>query len=489
MRCAVMFGGVVCIFLLHPHCCFSQDPYTNDNPLNIPAHLFDKIQRKTTGIDQQLTRQTKKMLLQECSREEKLRRKLYKVDSFAAKRLFDPAISRYRALLKGFENNPMSGNQATSGEYQPNTDSLRSVLLFLQKHPNLLSERNDIPVMQNSLHQFQVLQGNFQFADQVKSIMKDQRQQIGAYLSQHVGMVGLLGKGYQGINQDLFYYSQRVNQYKELLNNPDALEKRALAMLNQVPAFQAFMKNNSQLAGLFNLPGNYGTPQALQGLQTRDQVSQLIQSQVATGGAGGGEVLQANLQSAETQLNGFKDKLNQLGNGSGDIDMPNFKPNDQKMKTFWKRLEYGVNFQTTSNTTYYPTMTDLGLSLGYKLGHSNSIGMGLDWKVGWGSGWNHIAFSSNGLGIRSFADIRLKGSLSFTGGFEYNYIMPITSLQNIDHLSYWIPSGLAGLTKTLPIKNRLFKKTKLSLLWDFLSYQQKIAKTQPFLFRIGYTFN
>ena len=51
----------------------------------------------------------------------------------------------------------------------------------------------------------------------------------------------------------------------------------------------------------------------------------------------------------------------------------------------------------------------------------------------------------------------------------------------------WQQSGLLGLSKVLDVKNKYFKKTKLQLLWDFLSYQQA-PRTQPVVFRIGYAF-
>jgi hypothetical protein len=208
---------------------------------------------------------------------------------------------------------------------------------------------------------------------------------------------------------------------------------------------------------------------------------------VSAGGAAGASALQSNLQSAESQLDGYKSKLSSLGAGNGDMDMPNFKPNDQKTKTFWRRLEYGANFQTTRNNYLFPTVTDLGLSLGYKLGHSNVVGLGASYKLGWGNGIQHIALSSQGVGLRSFLQIKLKGTFSATGGFEYNYTTPFTSYQQLKQLEYWTKSGLIGVTKTVSVKSRVFKKTTLSLLWDLLSYQA-VPKTQPVLFRIGYTF-
>jgi hypothetical protein len=272
-----------------------------------------------------------------------------------------------------------------------------------------------------------------------------------------------------------------------MLNHPDQLEQKALSLLDKLPAFQQFMKNNSQLAGLFNLPGNYGDAAALTGLQTRDQVNSLIQGQIASGGPGAAASLQSSLGSAEQGLDQYKDKLSQLGGGSGDIAMPDFKPNGEKTKTFWKRLEYGTNLQSTRTNYYWPTMTAIGLSVGYKLSGTSMVGVGASYQIGWGTGINHIALSGQGAGLRSFIDIKIKSGFSATGGMEYNYTTPINSLQQIRSLSDWTQSGLIGVTKTLSVKNRFFKQTKLQLLWDFLSYQQ-VPKTEPVLFRVGYNF-
>ena len=249
------------------------------------------------------------------------------------------------------------------------------------------------------------------------------------------------------------------------------------------------------LGGLFNLPGSYSTPQAISGLQTKAQVAALVQAQAGSGlpGAGGAasgggmDGLQSNLQNAESQLDTYKSKLSSLGAGNGDMDMPNFKPNEQRTKTFWRRLEYGANFQTTHTNYYFPMVTDLGLSLGYKLGHNNVVGVGASYKLGWGNGIQHIAFSNQGVGLRSFLQIGIRGGFSATGGFEYNYTMPFASFQNLKLIQDWTKSGLVGVTKTVSLKNRVFKKTSVSLLWDFLSYQQ-VPQTQPFLFRVGYNF-
>ena len=113
------------------------------------------------------------------------------------------------------------------------------------------------------------------------------------------------------------------------------------------------------------------------------------------------QYLQQNLQAAQAQLNTLKDKLNKLGgSGSSDMDMPDFKPNTQRTKTFWQRLEYGTNFQTAKNN-FFPITTDMGLSVGYKLTDKKHMVWCCftSYKMGWGQDIKHIAITHQGMGI------------------------------------------------------------------------------------------
>lgn len=461
--------------------------------LSFPSRLLGKIGARTASLDQQLTKQTNKMLRAMARQEARLQKKMAAVDPAAAQSLFSGSAARYAALAQQLRSDSGLKGRSYSGVYPPYLDSLQGSVAFLHQNPQLLNGAGSAPMPQQLTQlasanaHLQALQARMMDADQVKNYIQQRKQQISQYVAQHANLQNLLAKPLAGMNQQVYYYSQQLREYKEMWNNPDQLTQRALGLLNRLPAFQTFMKDHSMLAGLFHIPGGYGSPQALSGLQTKDQVAQQIQGQVSAGGAAGASTLQSNLQSAESQLDGYKSKLNSLGAGNGDMDMPNFKPNDQKTKTFWKRLEYGANFQTTRNNYMFPTVSDLGLSLGYKLGHGNIIGAGASYKLGWGNGIQHIALSSQGVGLRSFLQIRLKGSFSATGGFEYNYTTPFTSYQQLKQLQYWTKSGLVGVTKTISVKSRVFKKTSLSLLWDFLSYQA-VPKTQAILFRVGYNF-
>src|SRR6201999_3767994 len=201
------------------------------------------------------------------------------------------------------------------GSYLPYADSLHGSLAFLQKNPQLLNAGSSAQ-LQGAASQFQTLQAKMQDADQARAFMQQRKQQIGDYISQHANLQGLFGRQYAGMNQDVYYYSQQLRQYKEMWNNPDQMEQKALALLNKLPAFQTFMKNNSQLAGLFGGSGNTSPSTPMAGLQTRDQVSALIQQQVSAGGPGGQAAITANLQDAQSQMDNFKDRLDKLGTGS-----------------------------------------------------------------------------------------------------------------------------------------------------------------------------
>ena len=477
------------ILLLLAEACYAQQPVARGLDLSaqavsgpdLPARFIGRMQRKLTGLDEQLTQQTAKYLERMARREARLQKKLYKVDSAGAKSLFAGSAQQYAALSQKLAADTGSLHLHLSGEYQPYADSLQGMLKYLQVHPGSLNTAE----LQHSLQQLQALQAKLQDADQAKAYIKQRKQQLSQYIQQHANLAGLLGKDYRAWNQEAYYYGQQVRAYKEMLNDPDKWEKQALALLGQLPAFQSFMQKNSQLAGLFNLPGgNPSTPQAIAGLQTRDQVGGLISQQVSAAGSAGVPSIQGNIQAAQSKFNSYKDKLLQAGGGNSNQDAPDFRPNEQKTKTFWRRVEYGANFQTTKNN-YFPTTTDFGLSAGYKLSDRSTIGIGASYKLGWGSGIQHIAFTSQGVGLRSYLDIKIKGSFSATGGYEYNHAKPFASVQQLRQWSAWTASGLIGVTKTVSMKSRVFKKTRIAVLWDFLSYQQ-VPRTQAVLCRVGY---
>ena len=199
-------------------------------------------------------------------------------------------------------------------------------------------------------------------------------------------------------------------------------------------------------------------------------------------------VIQKNIQSAQGVVNQLRNKLNSLGlNSGGDLDMPDFKPNNQKTKSFKQRLEIGTNLQTQKSNNFFPTTTDLGLSVGYKLNDKSIIGIGSSLKMGWGKNIQHIKISGEGLSLRSFMEVKVKNSFYASGGFEYNYQEPFTELRTLYDLASWKKSALLGVSKVVSLKGGFLKKAKLQLLYDFL-YRQELPLTTPLKFRMAYVF-
>lgn len=74
-----------------------------------------------------------------------------------------------------------------------------------------------------------------------------------------------------------------------------------------------------------------------------------------------------------------------------------------------------------------------------------------------------------------------------TGGYEMNYRSGFQRIAEFKNKSAWQESGLIGMSKVLDLRSKILKKTKVQLLWDFLSYRQ-VPKPATVLLRIGYNF-
>ncbi len=245
------------------------------------------------------------------------------------------------------------------------------------------------------------------------------------------------------------------------------------------------------LASLFGMPENYVTAASLAGLQTRASVQGLIQDRIASGGPNAMQQVQQNIQGAQAQLTKLKDKLLNPLQGNGGGDLPDFKPNMEKTKTFKQRLEFGSNFQFGKSNSMMPSTTDIGVSVGYKINDKSVAGVGASYKLGMGN-IERIRFSNQGISVRSFIDWKLKKQFFISGGMEMNYLSILSGATQIPLSTgagggSWQQSALAGISKKISIKTKWFKETKIQLLYDFLS-NQHLPVSQRVVFRMGYNF-
>jgi hypothetical protein len=482
----LLVGLSICLIVALP---FAAFPQIKEDSSIASSNLSEKLTGKYIGdlssrsgkISCDIDRQSARYLDQLQRQESKIQKQLAKVDSIGAKKIFANSVQKYEQV----QNSIRDKSQAlltSCGKYIPWTDTALTSLKFLQQNALLSKMGGQSAQIQAAISKVRALEDEFKQADNIKEFIRQRKE----YLKQEIANYSL-GDELKNYNAQAYYFSQQINQYRQAWNNPDQMESKAVDLLNKLPVFQAFMRKNSMLAGIFDVPGDYGSSGGVAGLQTRDQTEQLVKQKMMTMGANGMQTAQANIQSAQSQIASLRNKLNQFGSGGGDVP-DKLQPNTQKTKTLFNRLEYGINVQSTHSTYFFPMVTNFGLSLGYKLNDKgNSVGIGASYIMGWGSDIQHIALSSQGIGFRSFVNIQLKKSFFASGGLEYNYEQPFSSYQDIRNIQLWQTSGLIGISKIISIKSKLFKKTMIQFFWDFLSYQQ-IPQTQPFKFRFGYNF-
>jgi hypothetical protein len=464
----------VTIFILFSKVSFAQDSSRMKKIISFPDKFFTVLDKKTSSIEQKLNKQTDKYLEKLQRQEKKLRERLYRKDSTMAKQFFSGVDEKY-AELKNTTGNLIKYQSVYSGHL----DSLSTALGFL-KNESLTNSLS----LQKALNHYSELQQKLNASDQIKKQLL-LRQQV---LTQQFEKLGRV-KELKQFKKQVYYYQEQVNEYKHAFEDPSKFEARLMEVVMRLPQFKDFFAKNSLLGNLFALPsGNaMNTTATLAGLQTRAMVNQFLIDRFGSSSAVTGQLRQ-NVQGAQGQLNQLKNKLSSNSSGSygntGEGDIPGFKPNEQKTKSFLQRLEYGGNIQSQKARYFFPVTSDFALSLGYKINNKSSIGIGAAYKLGWGNNWNKIKISHQGIGLRSYLDWKIKGSFYFSGGYEQNYKALINSIDQLRNYSAWQTSGLIGVSKKYSISKKV--KGEMKMLWDFMSYQQ-VPKAQPILFRVGYS--
>jgi len=460
--------------LLLPLLGFAQggDSTGLERALSFPDRMLGILSGKASQASSRLDHQVDRYLSKLQRREGRLKRKLWKKDSLAAKALFPDLDQRYAKL---------KATTGQAGKYSPvysgHLDSLATTLHFLSQ-----GSRTANPEVQKTWDQYQALQQKLNASQQIKEQLEQRERTLKEGLEQ-LGMVKQL-RAYQ---KQLYYYNDQLAQYKQALEDPSRLEEKLLAAVRELPQFREFFRNNSVLGSLFALPGaGAGSSAALQGLQTRAMVSQSITSRFGSSQQVTDQ-LRSNLAAGQGELGALKARVASLSQGSygnsGGTDIPSFRPNHQKGRRFLQRLEVGANMQSQKARYFFPVTSDLGLSVGYKLNDRSSAGVGVSYKLGWGSGWDHIHITHQGVGLRSYVEYQVKGSFYFCGGYELNYRSAFKDIYQLRDYSGWQKSGLVGVSKRYAVSRKL--KGEMKLLWDVLSYQQ-VPRTQAVLFRIGY---
>lgn len=443
----------------------------------IPGKYLSQVKQKSDKMERQITRRSEKALSRFMKQEDKIKRRLGKIDSLKANNLFSHSIDSMGSLKSRMQGKLGKYSGALTQSGGPYLDSLSNSLSFLKDSKGLLDKSKGITDKLNgSLKSVDNLKDKLQQAEQIKAYIRERKQLLKEQLSQYTGFT----KDLQKMNKEAYYYAQQLKEYKEVFKDKKKAEQKAMEVIKKLPAFNDFMQKHSQLASLFNIQGATASAQSLEGLQTRSQVEQLIQQRIGSGPNASAAVSQ-QMAEARSKFDELKSKFPDLDNAA---EMPDFKPNEMKTKSFMQRLEFGSNVQFQRSNKFFPTTGDLAGQVAYKFHKNGSTGIGLSYKLGMGTGFDNIRFSGQGMGIRSFVDWKLKGTFFLNGGYEQNYQPDYAGVpEGVGQ--QWTQSGLIGISKKYKINSKL--KGNMMVLFDFL-YNQHVPRTDPVKVRLGYNF-
>jgi hypothetical protein len=369
-------------------------------------------------------------------------------------------VSRFDSSLGDFGNKLISKIVPLKGQtYLPLFDSLTTSFNLMKKLN--LAENEQV---ESSLNVLRGVQKNFEQAQ----FFHDQMTSRIQMLKERLLKVGKI-KELKDLQQKAFYYQQQLNEYKSMLDKPDVIISKTLQVFQRSKVFKDFFARNSQLGQMFMIPGSSGWEDfsGNSNLQTINATSKLLKEKV-------GIDTKTFLSQKQNGANGSENVINdlsmitQLKRKEDSTLFAFIKPNRMRDQALIKRIEFGVNAQT-KRSGYFPATIDFAATAAYKLSDRKSFGLGLSYKLGLGTLFKDVEISHQGLGLRSFVDMKWKAGLSVTGGYELNYLTEIRSIAGLKELSAWQQSGLVGISRRFKANGKL--DGNVQLLWDFLSYR------------------
>jgi len=472
------------ILLLTGFIGYSQESNTDsllNNIRSIPTKYLNTIDKKASQYTYRITTRTEKTLVKLSRWENKIQGVLQKINPEAANSLFGNNQITFTTLLEKLRQGEGVALQYRAPYYKYRDDVTTSLNYIAEQKEKL--DSGMIKIATAASIKMKTLSDEEDKTEAIQQFIKERKKQLIEQAFQYIGR----SKYFTKINKEAYYYTETLKNYRELFADSKKSEETAMTILKRIPAFQKFVQKNSMLASLFGQSGESGTMANIAGLQTRTSVQNLIQDRIASGGPNAQEAFRQNIQQAQGELTKLKEKLlnsvSEVGGSSGG-QLPDFKPNMEKTKTFKQRFEYGFNLQFAKNNSLMPTTSDIALSIGYKINDKSVVGAGASYKLGMGS-LQRIRFTHEGIGLRSFIDWKLKKQFFISGGYELNHNAQFTKIEQLKKYDVWQRSALLGITKKMKINTKWFRETNVQLLYDFFS-QQHLPVSQPVLFRIGY---
>ncbi|GEM_PF-352727 len=418
-------------------CCsvFAQEQ--NGEVVEASQHYLES---RTTSLDKYLQRSQKI--------QDRLLKKLRKKEARFAKQLQQKdsaAYAQYIAMPLSYDSIATIAKDSTFLAKSPKKrnatiDSLKKIQGFAQEQVSKLSGISSVADkagLEGYTQKLEGLQQQLNAEQQVKELIARRTKSLES-LAGNTNISGL-----KSIQKEVFYAGEKIKAWKELSQEPDEAEAKALEFLQGSDGFDQYFNKDKNTAwgGL----GDNATAADLErmGFQTKRQTSEMLQQTFGNNlnslqqgmseqiqqfqeqiGEIGGKVKEVKSAIDETKAKATEVKQNiaqakALPQQIKNIEKPAFKKNPERGKPFWQRIEKQYNFQTTRPTPDgRPAMLELEAGIGFKHTPTLSYGIGLSGSVGLGQGWEQVRISYEGIGARAYADYQLQYGISLQAGYE-----------------------------------------------------------------------
>ena len=472
----------IVLLLLSSTVCAQDVDSTINNLQQLPTKYLTNIDQKVSKYSKRITGKTEKTLIKLSKWESKIHAILLKTSPTTAECLFANKQLTFASLLEHFKKgeNLALQYQQTYNKYQ---DDLSTSLKYISQQKEELNNRiiNKAKVTNNKLKQLSSVEDN---SEAVSTFIKDRKKQIRQQALQQLGKSRYFTK----MNKESYYYIETLQNYKDNFSTSEKSEATVKGILEKIPGFDKFCAGNSQLAGMFasttsfpNLSSGSSVP-IVNGIPSRTALQNFMEVGLPSLNANPLEKLQ--MPDVKETADAWKEKITNLLAVEKKKEL-DFTPNNQHSKPFKKRIEYGFDFQFRQSEWNHPTVANIAGKIGYKFNDKISAGVGLNYLLGLGKGWDKLLISNEGLGIRTYLKLKIKKGFDVQGGSEWNHQKFLTFRQ-LKVEENWQQAALIGVAKNYSLTKKM--KGSIQLLYDFLA-NQHLPASSPVVFRFGYGFN
>lgn len=396
------------------------------------------------------------------SRLEKLEKKVAMVHPQTAQHVFPPLLTRARTFRVQLEK---AGSVPT--QYFGYLDTLQGTVGYIGKKAGGLNSSYE-----KAKTSVAALQGEVALTEQTMAIIEAGKRELESILQPLGSFTGELSL----LHTELYDYLTQVNACKAMLSDTKKIEQKVLSLLGNSKVFQSFMSLNSLFAGMLGLPADYNSTRTLEDLQTRALVDPALQARLGADPS----LASGQMDVARSQFERYRSRYASMEHAG---QAPSGKSNELRSMTFRRRLQPGGNIRFQRATLYFPTTMEITAQLGYQFHKKGTAGIGINYLLGLGRGWDHIVLSHQGVGLCGFLDWKLRGNLFVTGGAEMNRLSGLHRFRELYNWKGYQLSALLGIKKKVQLKGN--KQATTSIEYDFLSSR---TLSRPVRIRFGYNF-